>query len=38
MKFLRSADELDDLLKKNGRTGSLIIQRGSQQINLRFRR
>lgn len=36
--ILRSANELDDLLKKNGRTGSLIIQRGSQRINLRFRR
>ncbi len=33
-----SAAELDDILKKNARAGSLLIQRGSQRIKLRFHR
>ena len=37
-KAFGSAAELDNLLKRNGRTGSLIIQRGAQQIKLSFRR
>jgi S1-C subfamily serine protease len=36
--ILHSVYELDDLLKKNGRAGSLIIRRGLKRINLRFRK
>ena len=33
-----SAAEFDKILKKNGRAGTLIVQRGTQRIKLRFRR
>jgi Do/DeqQ family serine protease len=36
--IFRSASELNEILKKNGHAGSLIIQRGTQRINLRFRK
>ena len=36
--IFRSASELNEILKKNGHAGSLIIQRGTQRIKLRFRK
>ena len=37
-KKLTAADDLDYILKKGGRSGILLVQRGAQRINLRFRR
>ena len=37
-KKLTSADDIDYILKKGGRSGILLVQRGAQRINLRFRR